>query len=381
MAHIEDRWTQPGPTGRRVKSERHGTGLRWLAVWVEPDGKRRKKGFATKDAAQEHLDEIAHQTRSGTYIAAERGQILFRDMADLWLIEQAHLRSTSRATAEMRLRNTILPILGDVPLAEIDRTRVQAAVTAWAASYAPTTVELSYTYLAGIFKMAVHDRRIARTPCTRINLPQVDKIVVIPPTIAQVQAFVDAVWRPYKPMAIFIAATGTRGGEARGLTWDRITECEGGARVLIDRQLTSGAPTWGPPKTDASYRSFSIGESTLAALGPRRDGLVFLNRYKRPMNRTAASEGWKYGAKIAGLPGAGWHELRHFHASLLIAGGASPVAVADRLGHKDANETLQTYAHLWENDDAKMRDASDGILTLEPPHSPQVHVSAGQRSA
>ena len=371
MAHIEDRWTQPGPTGRRVKSERHGTGLRWLAVWNEPDGRRRKKGFTTKDAAQAHLDSVAHQTRSGTYIAAERGQLPFKDMADLWLTEQVHQRSTSLASVERRLRKTILPSLGHIPLAEIDRATVQAAVTSWSVDYAPTTVQLTYTYLAGIFKMAVHDRRIASTPCTRINLPSVEKPLVIPPTIAQVQAFVDVAWEPYKPMAIFIAAAGTRGGETRGLTWDRITECAGGARVLIDRQLVDCGPTWAPPKTKSSYRTFSIGESTLAALGPRRDGLVFLNRFGRPIGRTDAAKAWQHAAKSAGVTGAGWHELRHFHASLLIAGGASPVAVADRLGHKDATETLQTYAHLWQDDDVKMRDASDGIVTLEPPPSPQ----------
>ena len=65
MAHIEDRWMKTGPTGRKVKTERHGAGLRWLAVWNERDGRRRKRGFSTKDAAQAHLDEVAHAVRSG----------------------------------------------------------------------------------------------------------------------------------------------------------------------------------------------------------------------------------------------------------------------------------------------------------------------------
>lgn len=46
----------------------------------------------------------------------------------------------------------------------------------------------------------------------------------------------------------------------------------------------------------------------------------------------------------------GWHLLRHYHASLLIAAGLSPAAVAARLGHADVSETLGTYAHLWPSD-------------------------------
>lgn len=381
MAHIEDRWMKTGPSGRKVKTERHGAGLRWLAVWNERDGRRRKRGFSTKDAAQAHLDEVAHAVRSGTYIAPERGRILFRDMADLWLVEQVHQRNTSLATIDRRLRLTILPALGHLPLEDIDRSTVQAAVTSWSKTYAPTTVQLAYVYTAGIFKTAVHDRRIQQSPCLRINLPGVEKSLVIPPTPGQVQAFLEAVWTPYKAMVVFVAAAGTRGGETRGLTWDRITENEGGARVLIDRQLVGPGPTWGPPKTDDSYRDFSIGKSTLAALGPRRDGLVFTGRLGGPINRNAAGEAWRHAAKVVDIPGRGWHQLRHFHASLLIAGGASPVAVASRLGHKDATETLRTYAHLWEDDDQRMRDASDGIITLEPPQSPQSDIIPGQSVA
>lgn len=109
----------------------------------------------------------------------------------------------------------------------------------------------------------------------------------------------------------------------------------------------------------------AIGKATLEALGPRGDGLVFTTTSGGAVTHKTAWEVWRAAAAVAGAPdGDGWHELRHFHASLLIAGGASPVAVAHRLGHKDATETLRTYAHLWPDDDERMRDASDGIIRL-----------------
>jgi len=36
--------------------------------------------------------------------------------------------------------------------------------------------------------------------------------------------------------------------------------------------------------------------------------------------------------------------------------------VAHRLGHKDPTETLRTYAHLWPDDDERMRGLSDGVI-------------------
>jgi len=95
---------------------------------------------------------------------------------------------------------------------------------------------------------------------------------------------------------------------------------------------------------------------------------VFRTARGGAISRQAASEAWRHAAAPLGLAGgSGWHDLRHFHASLLIAGGASPVAVAHRLGHKDATETLRTYAHLWPDDETRMRDATDGIVML-PEH-------------
>ncbi len=102
----------------------------------------------------------------------------------------------------------------------------------------------------------------------------------------------------------------------------------------------------------------------MAALGEWGEGLVFRSRRRGALTRSSASHAWHLAVKgVDGVgPGAGWHELRHFHASLLIAGGAPPVAVAHRLGHKDPTETLRTYAHLWPDDDERMRGLSDGVI-------------------
>ena len=59
-----------------------------------------------------------------------------------------------------------------------------------------------------------------------------------------------------------------------------------------------------------------------------------------------------------------FHELRHYCASLLIRHGESVRTVQDRLGHKNAEETLNTYAHLWPDSDDRTREAVDAAFTV-----------------
>jgi integrase len=99
------------------------------------------------------------------------------------------------------------------------------------------------------------------------------------------------------------------------------------------------------------------------------EGIVF-HSDGRCITRGTAGEAWRdVKTKVPGV-GTGWHELRHFHASQLIAGGMSPVAVAHRLGHKDATETLKTYAHLWPDDDTRAATITDGVVKLIAPEKP-----------
>ncbi len=73
---------------------------------------------------------------------------------------------------------------------------------------------------------------------------------------------------------------------------------------------------------------------------------------------------WRKAAKVAGLPvGTGMHDLRHTYASLLIRKGLSVKVVQARLGHATAAETLDTYGHLWPEDEDRTREAVEVALS------------------
>ena len=54
--HVQDRWymTEKGPDGKsvRVKTERYGTGKRYSARYVAPDGQEKSQSFPDRQRRQ-----------------------------------------------------------------------------------------------------------------------------------------------------------------------------------------------------------------------------------------------------------------------------------------------------------------------------------------
>ena len=63
-------------------------------------------------------------------------------------------------------------------------------------------------------------------------------------------------------------------------------------------------------------------------------------------------------SSAVGLEGLKLHDLRHFHASVLIQRGESPALVSKRLGHATVSITMDVYAHLLKG---YQKDAANGF--------------------
>lgn len=366
MGHIRDRWTDAGPSGRRIRNDRWGRGRRWQARWTESTGRERYRASATKDEAEFVLARVT----VGDIVPRAQRTLTFGVYAEQWRRERLHHRDSTAEAAEGMFRRMLLPQLGELPLPNVTRGDVQQAVVEWSEHYAPSTVRIAYGYVASVFKDAVLDQLAQRSPCVRINLPALPDKRVIPLSVDQVKEIAQRVPAWYRSMVIVGAATGLRGGELRGLTWDRVSD----VALLVDRQLVrtrARVPVFGPPKSSAGFRTVAHGavaasalEQHLKAYGEGPERLVWFGRGTGPVSRGDASDVWRAATTGMSLrPRSGWHELRHFHASALIGAGLSPRAVADRLGHADVAETLRNYAHLWPTDQERAVKAIDGMLT------------------
>ena len=57
-----------------------------------------------------------------------------------------------------------------------------------------------------------------------------------------------------------------------------------------------------------------------------------------------------------------FHDLRHAHASLMLARGVHPKVVADRLGHSSIRVTMDVYSHLMPGVQAAATEELDGVI-------------------
>lgn len=63
--------------------------------------------------------------------------------------------------------------------------------------------------------------------------------------------------------------------------------------------------------------------------------------------------------KVAGVKKIRVHDLRHSHVAYLIEKGVEPLLIKERLGHKDIRITLNTYGHLYPNQQRKVANLLD----------------------
>lgn len=61
-------------------------------------------------------------------------------------------------------------------------------------------------------------------------------------------------------------------------------------------------------------------------------------------------------------PGIRFHDLRHTHASHLLAAGVNVKVVSERLGHASVAFTLDTYAHVMPGQQADAAEAVSALL-------------------
>lgn len=359
-----------------IQRRRKANGIAWDARWRDPEGNHRKRTFTRRVDAERFLSTVSADIVRGDYVDPNDPTTL-REYAESWRETQLH-RPTTRANVETHLRRHVYPYFGLRRLATIRPSEVQRWVTGLSQFLAPSTVQVIHGIVAAIFKAAQRDRLVNSSPCVGTRLPKKQPVEIVPLTTDAVHGLADAVPRRYRALVVLGAGTGMRQGECFGLTSDEINLTAATVRVARQIILLPGRdPFFGPPKTSASNRTVPLPDVVVKALRvhleqfpvQHPDRLVFTDDDGHAIRRTTFSrEIWRPAVQAAGAPrSTGFHDLRHYYASLLIRHGESVKTVQRRLGHATAAETLDTYAHLWPDSEDRTRDAVDAIL--RPAHT------------
>jgi integrase len=328
-----------------------------------PEGKPKSKtflGVGAKAAAGAFRTKTEASKLEGLYVDPAAGRITVRDYAEQWRSEVIHRPGTA-LSVEHIFRLHVYPTLGSRRMASVRRSDLQAWVKRQAETAGPKTLETRWNWMRTMWSAAVEQRVVPISPCGGVKLPAAapelaDGPVDVAMTVEQVAAIAAVLPPRWRRLALVGAQTGLRPGELRGLTVGQVDFLR--RRLRVDRQ-GEGEPL----KTKASYRTISLAPVTVEVLSaqlaeypPGAGGAVFhaARSEGRPISDAALSDGWIRARGRAGIPERFTpHDLRHHHASVLLAGGMSVVVVSKRLGHKTPTETLNTYAHLMDDDDTR----------------------------
>ena len=172
-----------------------------------------------------------------------------------------------------------------------------------------------------------------------------------------------------RPYFILVLFQGMRRGEALELRW-RDVNLETGiatvAQTVTPDSANGGKALIGDTKTVAGTRRVRLSPETvevLRACHPRwaarklRAGdawsdadLITCTDSGDPITPNHADSAWRALRTVAGIPETvRLHDLRHTHASFLIAADENAKVIQERLGHKRVSTTLDIYGHLMDD--------------------------------
>ncbi|MEO6126054.1 MAG: tyrosine-type recombinase/integrase [Ilumatobacteraceae bacterium] len=160
------------------------------------------------------------------------------------------------------------------------------------------------------------------------------------------------------PALHLTATTGMRRGEIAGLRWGDWNAASHQLSVSRTRQALAGRSAEFATKTRTSRRCLELDANTEHVLDrwrdrQRNDGhrvetrdSMFTNTCGEPLHPESISQLFARIVERSGLPHIRFHDLRHTHASLLVAAGIPVKVVSERLGHAHPSFTIHTYQHL-----------------------------------
>ena len=113
--------------------------------------------------AERWLDTTGAAIARNEWIDPDAGKITLRLYAAEWL-EDRGLRPTTRSKYDYLLDRHVFPRFGDLPLLAVTPTSIRTWHSKLKRSHAATAAG-AYRLLAAIFRTAVEDERIGRSPC------------------------------------------------------------------------------------------------------------------------------------------------------------------------------------------------------------------------
>ena len=325
-----------------------------------------RRGFKTQKEAK--IAETRLQSKILEDVQKKNKPKTFTEVYYQWLEEyEKNVAGSTLLKTERIFKNHILKKLGDFYISEITPIQIQKIMDEWSTKYSTASKMMNYSGL--VFKYAVRFDYITRNPVDSIRIPKNQKKTKIEKNFynkKELKLFLQELdhTNNLKAQAFFrlLAMTGMRKQEAAALQWRDVDFRN--KTINIDKAVTrtSIGLEIGNTKTVGSKRVISIDDITLAKIiewiiyrCPKDDYQLIFGTDSNSIMGLDTPRKWliliqdrmDLNSKKK-LPRITTHGFRHTHVSLLIEMGSDVTLkqIQDRLGHDDAQTTLNIYAHV-----------------------------------
>jgi integrase len=347
----------------------------WAIILDIPDpktGKRRRKWHSfkgTKRQAQIECARLISIVQAGSYL--EPSKTTVAEYLDKWL---EHVKSqVSPRTVERYgelARKNIAPLIGSIALTKLTPMTISTAYSTALASgrrdggggLAPRTVHHCHRVLKQALAQAVRWELLSRNPADAVDPPKVERVAMTTYDLKQTGELIGAM----RGTGLFIPTLlavllGMRRGEIAALRWRSVDLDAGQVAVVESAEQMNGTVRLKPPKSGRA-RTVALAQTiidelrihrieqaqSLLKLGVRlsQDHFVCAHADGRMMQPTWITHEWVRLIRGTALPAYRFHDLRHAHATHLLASGAHPKVASERLGHSKVGITLDLYSHV-----------------------------------
>ncbi|MBT2485831.1 MULTISPECIES: site-specific integrase [unclassified Microbacterium] len=378
--------------------------VRWR-VQVRYKGRMKQTTFLEHKGAEDYKKlvervgwEAAEQVRKSR-MNRDAGTPTLREYTHRYLSPDSGLltgvEKGTREGYEAVAERSWLQMLGDVPIDLITKPDVgswlawQERQPVWRDRHKPAadqklvsakTVRNYHALLSAVFKSAVEEGFRTDNPAFKMRVTRGVKRENVFLTPSELSTILHMLPARYQRVVLFLAGTGLRWGEMTALTWGDVNLHGNPPTVRVTRawKKSKGAPVLSYPKSSKSRRSVSLSANVLGIMGEpgKSDEWVFPAPqgghmwhgafYTRVWRKAVADASDVERCRAMGLeplrrePTV--HDLRHTHASWLIAQGKPLPHIQARMGHESITTTVGVYGHLVPDAHEQMAMAIDVTL-------------------
>ena len=340
---------------------------------VDPATGRERRRWHAAGSSRADAEAIASSITETNHVPIPRGRnaVTLGDyLTDTWLPErQRRVRATTAYRYGWMIERYIVPTIGRYALRSIRTEHLNDFYTALSASggqhgdgLAAKTVHEVHLIVCSALTQTTEQGLTRANVALRAQRPRPHARPRRGPetwTAQELTAFLGAAGghRLY-PALHLTATTGMRRGEIVGLRWGDWNPDLHQLSISRTRQALGGRSTEFATKTRTSRRCLELDVNTEHVLEcwrdrQRNDGhhigtrdSMFTNTGGEPLHPESISQLFARIVARSGLPRIRFHDLRHTHASLLVAAGIPVKVVSERLGHAHPSFTIHTYQHL-----------------------------------